>query len=361
MNREQLISRLAQRHRLLVSAGPWRSWQVRSASWRAAGLAGRVADCGPARCEYPPRWLIDPGRWPALSQTTARIGGRRYQRILGTGDHKLFGLIFHPVHWPYLRGARPRHVHYHVYDHFRKTPGWNPRLEALDRELLARADVVTAVSRLLAETLEKLVHRKVHWLPNGVDFQLFNETAEAEPSDLASIPGPRVGYIGRLNRKVDFDLIVRLAAARPQWQFVLVGPVANLDARSEPGYWHCLTAANIRFLGEKRPDELPAYVAGMDVNLMCYTHRDDLWVQWGYPLKLHEYLATGRPVVSTDLDSVREFAAVVDIAHTDAEWLAAIEAGIGDGDAARAARRRDVARANSWDERVRVIESLMPD
>ena len=107
---------------------------------------------------------------------------------------------------------------------------------------------------------------------------------------MASIAHPRVGYAGVIKRQLDFDLLVRLARARPQWSFVLVGPVTNVEGKEQQ-----LAALrqmhNVHYLGGKPAKDLPSYIQHFDVCLMCYEVND--YTQYIYPLKLNEYLASG--------------------------------------------------------------------
>jgi glycosyltransferase involved in cell wall biosynthesis len=109
--------------------------------------------------------------------------------------------------------------------------------------------------------------------------------------------------------------------------------------------------ANVHVFGFQPPEQVARFTAGLDVGLMCYRF-ENLWTQAGYPLKMHEYLACGIPVVSAALPAVQEFDEVVRIVHSASQWHAAIEASLQDRGAAAVARRREIARANSWDDRV---------
>jgi glycosyltransferase involved in cell wall biosynthesis len=151
-------------------------------------------------------------------------------------------------------------------------------------------------------------------------------------------------------------LIARLARRRPQWQFVLIGEVRNLDGPSRAAQADAQREPNVHFLPLKPREMVPHYVCSMDVNIMCYRLADDLWVEGIYPLKLHEYLAAGRPVVSADVPSIRPFGHVVAIARNWQQWERAIEVALTSGEPGSTADRRRVAEANSWNARVRQLE-----
>jgi glycosyltransferase involved in cell wall biosynthesis len=151
-------------------------------------------------------------------------------------------------------------------------------------------------------------------------------------------------------------MLAELALRRPQWQFVLVGdPSPQPDARAEIDKALCRSRSNIHFLGGKPIDHVPSYVAKMDVNMMCYRLADQDWIRAIYPLKLHEYLAAGLPVVSADVPSVRPFASTVRIATGVDEWEQALNDALIGGGQGTTAQRQAVAADNSWDQRVATL------
>jgi glycosyltransferase involved in cell wall biosynthesis len=195
-------------------------------------------------------------------------------------------------------------------------------------------------------------------IENAADYQAFavDPPALREPADLAAVPRPRIGYTGALNRKVDFPLLVSIASRHPLWQIVLVGALGNLDAETTAAVSTLRQLSNVHFLGFKDHRELPQYVGHMDVNLLAYRLAPHLWTQGIYPLKLHEYLAAGRPVVSADLPSVRPFAEVVHVVRESGGWETAIAAALDGHGTGSVESRRAVARNNGWDARALALE-----
>ena len=108
----------------------------------------------------------------------------------------------------------------------------------------------------------------------------------------------------------------------------------------------------MHFLGYRPPESLPSFVQGMDVNIMCYAMDPNLWTVGGYPLKMHEYLAAGQPVVSADLPTVRPFSHVIEIATSHEEWEEKLTNALLGRVSSTVEARREVARQNSWDVRV---------
>ena len=182
-------------------------------------------------------------------------------------------------------------------------------------------------------------------IPNGVDFGAFSRPNRI-PSDLASVPRPRIGYVGVIKRQLDLARVVRIARSRPEWSVVLVGPVGNVSGQ-EISVADLRALRNVHFLGVKRVDELPAYTQHMDVCLMCYAMTD--YTKYIYPLKLHEYLAAGRPTVSSPIDTVLDHADVVTLAHSDEDWVSGIEGALEAPASMEAAVEQRRARARQYD------------
>lgn len=175
------------------------------------------------------------------------------------------------------------------------------RLKALEKRLLERADLVFTGGRSLYEAKRKL-HPSVHASPSSVDAEHFRTARgkQADPPDQRAIPHPRLGFYGVIDERMDLALVAELARLRPDWQLVLLGPVVKIDPATLP------RAPNIHYLGGKKYDELPVYVASWDVALMPFAlNRATRFIS---PTKTPEYLAAGRPVVSTPIvDVVRDY------------------------------------------------------
>lgn len=170
-------------------------------------------------------------------------------------------------------------------------------LLGLERELFALADVVFTGGYSLYEA-KRGRHPNVHPFPSSVDrphFAQAREIAEA-PVDQAAIPGPRFGFYGVVDERMDLEMLAALADAHPEWSLVMVGPVVKIDPADLP------VRANIFYLGSKQYEELPAYLAGWDVALMPFAINDS--TKFISPTKTPEYLAGGRPVVSTPITDV---------------------------------------------------------
>jgi len=236
--------------------------------------------------------------------------------------------IADPVSWYYTPQALPFSSHaksamvvYDCMDELSAFLGADPSLPMLERDLLARASVVFTGGFSLYEA-KRRQHQNAHPFPSGVDVAHFRPARQSlpEPSDQQSIPHPRLGFYGVIDERLDQPLLAELAALRPDWQIILIGPVAKVDPTALP------QAANIHYLGSKPYDALPAYLSGWDVALMPFARNDA--TRFISPTKTPEYLAAGRPVVSTPIvDVVRHYghAKGVRIAATAPEFAAAVE------------------------------------
>jgi UDP-galactopyranose mutase len=200
--------------------------------------------------------------------------------------------------------------------------GADSRIAQLETELMERADLVFTGGQSLFEA-KRDRHPNIHPVPSSVDVAHFRPTPgvpSAEPQDLAPIRGPRVGFFGVIDERMDLDLLEAVARLRPDLSFVMIGPVAKIDPAALP------RPANIHWLGARAYAELPAYLHHWDVGLMPFARNES--TRFISPTKTPEFLAAGLPVVSTPIRDVVEpygTLGLVEIAATPAEVAAAID------------------------------------
>lgn len=188
-----------------------------------------------------------------------------------------------------------------------------------ERELATRVDQVFVTSPGLLETKGHL-NPNTLFVPNGVDFEAFAESY-VEPDDLRVIPYPRIGYVGVIKPQLDLVLLHQLAQTNPDLSFVLVGPV-RFPHEVDRTMQDLSRLPNVYFLGPKPLNQLPAYQQHMDVLLLCY--KVNSYTHCIYPLKLHQYLASGRPVIGSNIRSLQVFQAVIHLPTTIEEWSQSI-------------------------------------
>src|SRR4051794_17484648 len=198
------------------------------------------------------------------------------------------------------------------------------KLLELEQELIDRSDIVFTGGSSLYEA-KKDRHHSVHCFPSSVDRAHFCKARarQFDPADQEDLPRPRLGFYGVIDERFDVDLLDKVAAMRPNWSFVMVGPVVKISAEDLP------KRHNIHYLGGKTYDQLPAYLSGWDVALMPFAMNES--TQFISPTKTPEYLAGGKPVVSTPIkDVVRHYGHLegVKIASTPEEFVAACDAAL---------------------------------
>ncbi len=212
--------------------------------------------------------------------------------------------IDRPVVWYYTPMALPfsRHLEasavvYDCMDELSAFKGAPPDLLVFERELLARADVVFTGGRTLYEA-KMNQHPNVYACASSVDVHHFAAARAPlpDPASQASIPHPRLGWFGVIDERMDLELVAELARRRPDWHIVLLGPVVKIDPASIP------MLPNVHPLGARPYAELPAYIASWDVAIMPFARNDS--TRYISPTKTPEYLAAGRPVVSTSIRDV---------------------------------------------------------
>ena len=227
-----------------------------------------------------------------------------------------------PMALPFTDNLTAQAVVYDCMDELSAFAGAPQRLRDLEQELFSRADVVFTGGQSLYEA-KRTRHANVHAFPSSVDVAHFAtaRTWTSEPSDQREIGRPRIGFFGVIDERMDYDLLRGVAAARPSWQLVLIGPTAKIDPATLP------RAANIHYLGPKSYAELPHYISCWDVAMLPFARNDA--TRFISPTKTPEYLAAGRPVVSTSIrDVVRPYGqqGLARIADTPEDFVAAVEA-----------------------------------
>jgi glycosyltransferase involved in cell wall biosynthesis len=363
-SRHQIMLALAQKHKVLFVSPPFSLSDVLSRSKESSmpksGLIYRQANLHTLVFS---KWLFQTYRYASVEKLMGYLRRRRVKRVIkkfGFQDTVLF--IWHPQFAGIAGTLQEKLTCYYVDDEFSAYAGDSEQRskEILQQEdeLLRRADLVFANGTVLLKAKNR--YGNAMSVPMTADFSLFSRSRLPEtevPKEFEAIPHPRIGYIGNLNDKVDFALLGTLAKARPEWSFVLVGPT-NIRSEEVRADFDALRGLpNVFSLGSQPRESLPRYIKGFDVCTMCY--RQHGWANSVYPLKLHEYLASGKPCIGSGLASLREFSEVVQIAETPQDWLDAIERAIADKDPGRAERRVQVAYENRLETRIDKIEKAI--
>ena len=260
-----------------------------------------------------------------------------------------------PMH-DYLIGMLgERSVWYEIRDDyvetFSRSPAARRRIMSIEGDVLKQADIVIVGARSMLEKKGGL-NANTHFVPTAADIGLFTESLDPAtqiPSELLQIKEPRIGLIGHIDDlHTDIELFNYLAERHPEWSIIAIGDMLT-NAQRSFAYTKWQSLPNIHHLGRKGYVTLPGYLKGLDVCLLPY--KINSYTASLYPNKLFQYLAGGKPVVSTDLPEMKPYGEVIFIARDHAEFEKLVEEALEDHSPERVAQRIAVARENSVDKR----------
>jgi UDP-galactopyranose mutase len=294
-----------------------------------------------------------------LSQATAETIQKLLLNNLIREQHIDEYLLWYytPMALSFSRHLTPKLTIFDVMDELSAFKGAPQEMKDREAELLDRADIVFTGGQSLYEA-KKGRHDDLYAFPSSVDTAHFGSarSVRTDPEDQADIPHPRIGYCGVIDERMNLELIDGIAAARPDWHVVMLGPVVKIDPETLP------RRSNIHFLGGRGYKELPQYLGGWDVAMLPFAHNES--TRFISPTKTPEYLAAGLPVVSTSItDVVRPYGVqkLVRIADSVEEFVAAIDGVMEEEahDSAWRARVEAMLAQNSWDITWRKMRNLM--
>lgn len=227
-------------------------------------------------------------------------------------------------------------------------------MTSMEIDLMGKCDIVFVTAEGLYRT-KKDYAQTIYFLPNAANIQHFMKAQDPDtpvPDDIASIPGPIVGFVGVIQDWIDLDLIKEIAAAHPEWSVVMVGPVGvGIDVSA------LKSLPNIYFLGRKDLSDLPGYIKAFNVCINPFKINE--LTDKVSPLKFYEYLASGKPIVSVNMPGVNNFSDVVEIADNTAEFISGLEKSINEDSPQKLQARLQRARENSWENRVEFMEARL--
>ena len=271
----------------------------------------------------------------------------------GVRDYVLW--YYTPVPVSFTGHLEPLATVYDCMDELSAFKGATPVIVEREAELLRRADLVFTGGQSLYEAKRGL-HPRVYAFPSSIDAAHFAQARGRAP-EAGATGRPRLGYYGVIDERMDLELLAGVADARPEWELVMVGPVAKIEEGDLP------RRPNLRFPGGAEYARLPELVAGWDVALIPFALNES--TRFISPTKTPEYLAAGRPVVSTPIrDVARPYGdlGLVRIAGTVPEFVAAVEAALAEDAATRAAwleRVDGFLAGTSWDRTWGAMDALV--
>jgi UDP-galactopyranose mutase len=297
-------------------------------------------------------------RWGYFASDAAPQYERLVRRLMAQEGLSSYVFWYYtPLALHFTRSFAPCAVVYDCMDelaNFRHAPR---ELRAMEAELMRRADLVFTGGPSLYEARRDR-HPSVHLFPSSVDtahFACAATGAVAPHPRTAELPAPRLGFYGVIDERLDLALLDGLAAARPEWQIVMVGPVAKIDQADLPRH------PNLHYFGRADYKELPAHLAGWGVAVMPFALNEA--TRFISPTKTLEYMAAARPIVSTPIrDVAQSYGQIIAIADDVPSFVAACEQALTEDEIRR--RRRLVAysrvlQRTSWDQTVASMQSLL--
>jgi UDP-galactopyranose mutase len=253
--------------------------------------------------------------------TTAVLKEMMRRLFMEQGIREYVFWYYTPMALSFTKHFSPIASIYDCMDELSAFKGAHSRLADFERELFRRVDLVFTGGESLYEA-KRNAHPAVHSFPSSIDISHFGKarTITGDPQDQAGIPQPRLGFFGVIDERFDIELLNAVARKRPDWHFVMIGPVVKIHPKTLPKH------PNIHYLGPKKYKELPAYLAGWDIALLLFARNES--TRFISPTKTPEYLAAGKPVISTSIrDVIRPYGELklVRIADSPTEFIRAAE------------------------------------
>jgi UDP-galactopyranose mutase len=315
-------------------------------------LAARQADDGVCVLtpHLPPSSRNTQHETPAIARLLdSYLAANRIQRYVSWYYSAMF--------LPQSRHLTPEAIVYDCMDELSAFKNADPRLTELESELLRSADLVFTGGASLFRA-KKSRHPHTYLFPSSVDSMHFAKARNAQPAPADAPPAKRpvIGFSGVIDERMNLDMVDGIAAARPDWTVQLIGPVVKIDTESLP------RRPNIQYLGQKPYALLPEYIAHWDVAILPFAHNDS--TRFISPTKTPEYLAAGRPVVSTSIHDVVSTYAKHDVIHfaDDVDgFVAAIERALAEDSDARNEKVDRLLSQSSWASTWRRMSELISD
>lgn len=363
-NQHHLMRRLARDNRVLfVESLGLRRPQLAGADVRRIALRLRRGLAPPRRSPEGVT-VLSPLVLPLHSSRAVRAVNVRLLRSFARRALRQLGMRA-PILWGYVPQAealldivRPAVVVYHCVDDIAAQKGVDAAsFKAAEERFARRADLVIASSAPLAERMRTLSGNVLD-APNVADTALFATALERGRVDEAvePLPRPRIAFHGAVvATKLDLDLLVELARSRPEWSFVLAGPVGAGDPSTDVSRLE--EVPNVHLLGSRRHEQLPGVLRGVDAAIIPYAVNP--LTRAVFPMKVYEYLAAGLPVVTSPLPSLEGVPGIV-TADGAAAMAEALDRALASDSSARRAGRSRLAQAHSWENRIAEIEAALP-
>ena len=365
-SRQEIMERLASRNRVLfvepprnlLNYGRFQEFNGQRAYIKEA-FTGKLRRLNKSLWVYTPGIVVPGGLRPVTNFIGYRLVLRqKVKRVMkDIGFDKVLMWIY-PVPCAGIIGCFNEKLRvYHCIDEYTElasSVSSSARIWNVERQLIEKCDIVFASSRSIYEKRRHL-NPRTYYLPSAVDFNAFSGgSVRAKPDDMVSNAGrPVVGMVGTIDDRVDFSLLEGVIKTNSDKDFVIIGNILEHVTTKAQALMEC---KNVFFLGRKPKNALPGYLGHMDVCIIPYIINE--FTKGISPLKLYEYMAAGRPVISTPLPEAKELGDMVYIAPDREGFHSAIGRALSEAGVMRDRRMR-FASMNTWDSRVAFIEDAL--
>ena len=255
---------------------------------------------------------------------------------------------------------------YHPYDMFEKyvhssdTPETLGAQIKIEKELVRHALLFYTVSESLRNYYYKSFSRRPKILPNAVDDIYFEDEIDKalqEEADniLSTFSGKKIGYCGSVKGILDLDIIIDSAHSLKNYSFLFIGPIIKLNNKYDEKVERLFSLNNVHYLGSFSVNILPYLLRSMDILIMVYSNNKDVWTYYGHPAKLFEYMATGKPIISTPHPSVYKYRKYITVVKDTDGFISAVKRVKKIYTPSLCKEMVDIARENTWRKRVEII------
>ncbi|MGV3638945.1 MAG: glycosyltransferase [Adhaeribacter sp.] len=341
----------------------WKEEKVRKRIRGILGLQDKLSQVNKNLWVYTPGFLALSNNWlpfrtlfawcNSLNNLLFARSIRHAADVLGMKQFTLFNDSLMFLGLELKKRLKPEAYIYYIRDYLIVQKYFKKHGPRAEQQLISSADVVVANSAFLASYAAAFNPRSYD-VGQGCELDIFDPgAAYPKPADLADLPGPIVGYVGNLtSERLDINLLVKVALARPDWSFVLVGFEDQAFAESP-----LHTMANVHFPGPKSPQQLPAYIHHFDVciNPQLVNHL----TMGNYPRKVDEYLAMGKPVVATRTEAMKMFENHVYLGLSAADYVVLLDKALAGNHPGRQSRNIAFARSHTWQASVAAIGACL--
>lgn len=355
-NRQHIMARLAKQHKVLYVFHPklLRSTIKRNISISNSKLISPKIKINDNLTLYTPFIIPFTDKFSSLQRFNIRISSVLLTKTLKQLGYEEYILWFYdPEAVAYLDYLKPKLSCYDCVDEYSTMPYYasdkrRERLKSLETQLIKRCDLIFTTSQNLYEQKKKL-NKKTFLIENVGDFDHFNRVDRElfdTLSDFPEISSPIIGFVGAMDYyKVDFNLIEFIAEKKPNWNIVLIG--SKMSSKEKKHIYP--TNRNIYYLGRKEYEKLPNYISKFDVCIIPYKIND--YTKHVFPIKFFEFMATGKPVITTALPALMKYDESVEIAKSNEEFLTSIEKMIVHKPDKLKDKRINIAKNNTWESR----------